>query len=70
MMLEKLKKFRQEAYHLLGPAKDATFELMDAVLLSRSVYSQRPNYPSRQCSAVAGLLFTSLLKTVVPVDTS
>ncbi len=39
MMLEKLKKFRQEAYHLLGPAKDATFELMDAVLLSRSVYS-------------------------------
>ena len=39
MMLEKFKKFRQEAYHLLGPAKDATFELMDAVLLSRSVYS-------------------------------
>ncbi len=38
-MLEKLKKFRQEAYQLLGPAKDATFELMDAVLLSRSVYS-------------------------------
>ena len=24
MMLEKFKKFRQEAYHLLGPAKDAT----------------------------------------------
>ena len=38
-MFEKLKQFRQEAYELLGKAKDATFELMDAVLLTRSVYS-------------------------------
>ncbi len=39
MSLEKLKQFRTETYHLLGPAKDATFELMDAVLLTRNVYS-------------------------------
>ena len=39
MSFEQLKQFRTEAYHLLGAAKDATFELMDAVLLSRSVYS-------------------------------
>lgn len=39
MSLEKLKQFRTEAYHLLGPAKDTTFELMDAVLLTRNAYS-------------------------------
>ncbi len=39
MSFEQLKQFRTEAYHLLGAAKDATFELMDAVLLTRSVYS-------------------------------
>ena len=38
-MFNKLQQFRQEAYKLLGKAKDATFELMDAVLLTRSVYS-------------------------------
>ncbi len=36
---KKLQQFRNEAYQLLGRAKDATFELMDAVLLSRNVYS-------------------------------
>ena len=29
---ETLVKFRQQAYELLGPAKDATFELLDAVM--------------------------------------
>ena len=38
-MFNRLQQFRQEAYQLLGKAKDATFELMDAVLLTRSVYS-------------------------------
>ena len=38
-MFERIKQFRQDAYELLGKAKDATFELMDAVLLNRSVYS-------------------------------
>jgi hypothetical protein len=38
-MFNRLQQFRQEAYKLLGKAKDATFELMDAVLLTRSVYS-------------------------------
>jgi hypothetical protein len=36
---QKLLDFRNGVYQLLGPAKDATFELMDAVLLTRHVYS-------------------------------
>ena len=39
MNCEGLAKFRQSAYEFLGKAKDATFELMDAVLLTRSVSS-------------------------------
>jgi hypothetical protein len=37
--LQKLQNFRKEAYQLLGPAKDATFDLMDAVLTTRKVDS-------------------------------
>lgn len=33
-----LKDFRACAYNLLSKAKDATFELMDAVLLTRKAY--------------------------------
>ena len=36
---KKLQNFRKEVYQLLGPAKDSTFELMDAVLITRNVYS-------------------------------
>ena len=36
---KKIQQFRSQAYQLLGRAKDATFELMDAVLLTRNVYS-------------------------------
>ncbi len=36
---QKLSNFRNEAYQLLGTAKDATFDLMDAVLTTRNVYS-------------------------------
>jgi hypothetical protein len=39
MNCERLKKFRQEAYQLLGAAQDATMDMMDAVLVTRSVYS-------------------------------
>lgn len=39
MNLERLERFRQEAYQLLGKAQDATMDLMDAVLVTRSVYS-------------------------------
>jgi DDE superfamily endonuclease len=35
----KLQDFRNEAYQLLGSAKDATFDLMDAVLTTRKVCS-------------------------------
>jgi hypothetical protein len=36
---EPLKRFRQEAYQLLGAAQAATMDLMDAVLVTRSVNS-------------------------------
>lgn len=39
MNLERLKRFRQEAYKLLGQAKDATMDVMDAVLVTKSVDS-------------------------------
>ncbi|MFH7030202.1 MAG: transposase [Heteroscytonema crispum UTEX LB 1556] len=39
MTFDKLKQFRQGVYTILGNAKDALFDLMDAVLVTRSVYS-------------------------------
>ena len=36
MNSERLKDFRQEAYELLVRGKDATFELMDAVMTTRN----------------------------------
>ncbi|BCL35445.1 NF041680 family putative transposase [Nostoc sp. MS1] len=39
MKRAKLEEFRQAAYNHLGRAHDATFELMDAVLLTRNAYS-------------------------------
>lgn len=38
-LLSKLEAFRQEAYLCLGRAKDATFELMDAIMLTRKADS-------------------------------
>lgn len=38
MELTKLKEFRQAAYNYIGKARDATFELTDAVLLTRNAY--------------------------------
>jgi hypothetical protein len=35
----KLEEFRQAAYNYLGRAHDATFELMNAILLTRNAYS-------------------------------
>jgi hypothetical protein len=35
MKCEALIEFRQQAYNLLGPAKDATFELMDALMTTQ-----------------------------------
>jgi hypothetical protein len=37
MKLEQLQKFRQQAYQCLGQAKDATFELADAVMTTRHI---------------------------------
>ncbi len=39
MTFDQLKQFRLEEYTLLGNGKDALFDLMDAVLVTRSVYS-------------------------------
>ncbi|MEH2084066.1 MAG: hypothetical protein V7K89_30080 [Nostoc sp.] len=39
MIFDKLKQFRCGVYTLLGNGKDALFDLMDAVLVTRSVYS-------------------------------
>ncbi|MEJ6487576.1 hypothetical protein N0Y54_41075 [Nostoc punctiforme UO1] len=39
MILTQLEKFRQAIYDCLGKAKDAVFELMDAVLTSPSIPS-------------------------------
>lgn len=36
---QRLQEFRQKVYQNLGRARDATFELMDAVMLSRKVDS-------------------------------
>jgi hypothetical protein len=36
MTLDRLKKFRQETYALLGNGRDAAMDLMDAVLVTRS----------------------------------
>ena len=36
---QKLQQFRSQAYQLLGRAQDATFDLMDAVLVTRNIYS-------------------------------
>lgn len=39
MIFDKLQQFRQAVYNRLSKAKDAVFELMDAVLVSPSVSS-------------------------------
>ncbi|WP_373535638.1 hypothetical protein [Microcoleus sp.] len=55
MNSERLKDFRQAAYELLLLAKDATFELMDAVMTTRNAawaeFSLSPLF-SRQWSSV------------------
>ncbi len=37
MTLEQLKEFRTSVYNILGKAKDALFDLMDAALITRSI---------------------------------
>ncbi|HAC62693.1 MAG TPA: hypothetical protein DCF68_03945 [Cyanothece sp. UBA12306] len=36
---QRLQNFRNDVYQLIGTAKDSTFELMDAVLITRNIYS-------------------------------
>jgi len=37
--LEKIEKFRKQTYQILGNARDALFDLMDAVLTTRQIIS-------------------------------
>ena len=39
MIFEQLNQFRQNLYRQMGKAKDAMFDLMDAVLVSASIAS-------------------------------
>jgi|UPI0006AC0803 hypothetical protein len=39
MPLEQLRQFRTSVYNILGKAKDALFDLMDAALITRSIYA-------------------------------
>ncbi|MBD2279407.1 MAG: hypothetical protein HEQ13_25000 [Dolichospermum sp. DEX189] len=39
MPLEQLRQFRTSVYNILGKAKDALFGLMDAALITRSIYA-------------------------------
>lgn len=63
MILTQLEKFRQAVYGCLGKAKDAVFELMDAVLTSPSIpsfvsLSQSPVF-RRQWSSIYAALHDS-----------
>ncbi|MDF5737803.1 MAG: hypothetical protein PUQ00_19650, partial [Nostoc sp. S13] len=65
MILTQLEKFRQAVYDCLGKAKDAVFELMDAVLTSPSIpsfvsLSQSPVF-RRQWSSIYAALHDSRL---------
>lgn len=60
MIFNQLSQFRQSLYEQLGKAKDAVFELMDAVLLSESIrsfvsLSQSPVFRRQWSSSYAAL---------------
>ncbi|WP_219904067.1 hypothetical protein [Stenomitos frigidus] len=60
MIFEPLSQFRQSLYQSLGKAKDAMFDLMDAVLVSASIssfvsLSQSPVFRRRWSSIDAAL---------------
>jgi len=60
MILTQLEEFRQAVYDCLGKAKDAVFELMDAVLTSPSIpsfvsFSQSPVFRWQWPSVYAAL---------------
>ncbi|MFM7449751.1 MAG: hypothetical protein ACKO24_14300 [Leptolyngbyaceae cyanobacterium] len=60
MILTQLQEFRQAIYHCLGKARDAVFELMDAVLVSPSIpsfvsLSQSPVFRRKWSSVYAAL---------------
>ncbi|MEH1972425.1 MAG: hypothetical protein V7L02_04210, partial [Nostoc sp.] len=70
MILTQLEKFRQAIYDCLGKAKDAVFELMDAVLTSPSIpsfvsLSQSPVF-RRQWSSVYAALHGTNTCAVLP----
>lgn len=57
MTFDKLKQFRSRVYTLLGNAKDALFDLMDAVLVTL-VFTRSWNSPYLQYFDGSGLVYT------------
>jgi len=64
MNSERLKEFRQAAYELLVRAKDATRELIDAVMTTPECVSERGIFASVRYSVVNGQAYTKPYKTV------
>jgi hypothetical protein len=69
MNYKKLQEFRQQVYELLNFAQDATFELMDAVLTTRNVYSLA-DFSLSPFFDGSGRAYMKLYKTVDPIATS
>jgi hypothetical protein len=70
MKLEQLREFRQLAYQCLGHAKDATFELADAVMTTRHVSCARRFSPLILYFGVSGRVSMKHYKTVGQTETN
>jgi hypothetical protein len=64
MNSERLKDFRQAAYELLVRAKDATFELMDAVMTTRNAACLAEFSRASVIQSSLAIAFTKPYKTV------
>jgi hypothetical protein len=64
------QEFRQAIYKNLCKAQDATFELMDALLLTRKAQSLADLSSRLRLSSPAGRAFTKHYKILVPIDNS
>ncbi len=67
---ERLRAFRQTAYERLGTAKDALFDLLDAVLLTQDGHRPiaLPSYPLLQCFVGSGQVYMKRYKMVVRIQ--
>ena len=65
-----LQKFRTEAYNLIGRAKDATFELMDAVLTTKTAYcwADFSLSPLKKCGSASTVIDIPLEVYLLTID--